>query len=509
MPNEGRVFAPRDLGMGRLFESIRDAVIVADANTGAMVLWNPAAEEIFGYSTAEALGMSVEDLVPDYLKARHRAGMAGYRDTGRGRYIDSNTVLDLPAVRKTGEEIRIELTLSPIEPVDEAATEGRFVLAIVRDATERKRAEEQVRRLNGELEGRVAERTARLETALAELEKRERGLREGKERYQAVVEQAGEGIFLFDPRSKCILESNPAFRRMFGYDEEELRRITLYDLVPQDTESVDRNVARALERGHLLVGERSYRRKDGTRVDVEVSGGTISYGGKEVICSVVRDITERKRSEEAMREVREGERGRMARDLHDGVLQDLSYTAAVMGIMMLEVEGTKLEEQLQGAVDAIRRAAEGLRYAVYDLRLAEEEADRPFPELVESLVGRSRAMDPQRDVRLKVEEGFPSKPLGKAGVELLRVIREALTNARRHSRAGRVSVFLGTEGDDLVAEVSDDGRGFGPGTEPGLGTRSMRERAATLGGELRIESEPGRGTTVRLRVPLPRGEARK
>jgi PAS domain S-box-containing protein len=69
LSNNGGALAPHDLGMGRLFESIRDAVIVADANTGRMVLWNPAAERIFGYSTAEALGMSVERLVPDYLMA--------------------------------------------------------------------------------------------------------------------------------------------------------------------------------------------------------------------------------------------------------------------------------------------------------------------------------------------------------------------------------------------------------------------------------------------------------
>ena len=105
---------------------------------------------------------------------------------------------------------------------------------------------------------------------------------------------------------------------------------------------------------------------------------------------------------------------------------------------------------------------------------------------------------------LKVKEGFPLGPMGEAGVELSRVIREALTNARRHSGAGRVTVTLGSEGGDLVAEVSDDGRGFGPGAEPGGGSKSMRERAAALGGELRIESEPGLGTTVRVRVPLPR-----
>jgi signal transduction histidine kinase len=94
--------------------------------------------------------------------------------------------------------------------------------------------------------------------------------------------------------------------------------------------------------------------------------------------------------------------------------------------------------------------------------------------------------------------------MGEAGVELSRVLREALTNARRHSGAGRVTVSLRTEGDDLIAEVADDGRGFGPEAEPGGGSKSMRERAAAVGGELRIESEPGRGTTVLLRAPLPR-----
>ncbi len=113
-------------------------------------------------------------------------------------------------------------------------------------------------------------------------------------------------------------------------------------------------------------------------------------------------------------------------------------------------------------------------------------------------------MDPGCDIRLEVEEGFPSYPLGDAGVELSRVLREAITNARRHSRARRVSVVLKTEGEDLIAEVTDDGRGFGPEAEPGGGTKSMRERVAAVGGEMQIESEPGRGTRVRLRSPLPR-----
>jgi signal transduction histidine kinase len=174
-----------------------------------------------------------------------------------------------------------------------------------------------------------------------------------------------------------------------------------------------------------------------------------------------------------------------------------------MGLIMLRAAGTSLEEELQKTIDALRRAAQGLRNAVNDLRL-EEEQDRPFPELVEYLVEKNRAMARGQEIGLEVEEGFPATPLGNAGTEILHVIQEALTNARRHSDAPNVHVRLSSEGDELVAEISDDGRGFRPGAAPGVGLKSMRERAAALEGKLEIESAVGEGTTVRLRAPMSR-----
>jgi signal transduction histidine kinase len=109
------------------------------------------------------------------------------------------------------------------------------------------------------------------------------------------------------------------------------------------------------------------------------------------------------------------------------------------------------------------------------------------------------------EISLEMGEGVPSMPLGETRVDLSRIIQEALTNARRHSGASRVSVTLKLEGEDLLAEISDDGQGFGPGSVPGVGLSSMRERATLIGGELEIESQPGQGTSVRLRVPLPQG----
>lgn len=81
---------------------------------------------------------------------------------------------------------------------------------------------------------------------------------------------------------------------------------------------------------------------------------------------------------------------------------------------MLEAEGTKLEGQLQGVIDAVRRAAKGLRNAVHDLRI-EEELDRPFPELVETLMRRNRSMGRGYEIDLEVEAGFPSYPFGETG----------------------------------------------------------------------------------------------
>ena len=108
---------PEDLGIGRLLEKTLDAVIVADAETQRIVLWNPAATNIFGYSLSEALELRVVALVPEHLKPKHRAGMIRYEETGHGHYIDSHRLLDLPALKKGGEEIRIELSLNPIAPV--------------------------------------------------------------------------------------------------------------------------------------------------------------------------------------------------------------------------------------------------------------------------------------------------------------------------------------------------------------------------------------------------------
>src|SRR5215203_339018 len=131
--------------------------------------------------------------------------------------------------------------------------------------------------------------------------KAEERLRESEELYRNVVEQAAENIFLMDPYTKHILQANASFHHSLGYEAEELRRLTLYDIVAHEKESIDRNAQRILDEGRYFIGERRYRRKDGSLIDVEVSAGAIAYGGRPALCVVAHDVTQRKMAEEALR----------------------------------------------------------------------------------------------------------------------------------------------------------------------------------------------------------------
>lgn len=214
------------------------------------------------------------------------------------------------------------------------------------------------------------------------------------------------------------------------------------------------------------------------------------------------EIEERERVEEAMQEIREAERNRMAREVHDGVLQDLTYAAAAIEITKIKAEGTGLEEDLGRAMDDVRRAVGDLREAIYDLH-AYSHQSQSARQLLESLVELNRRRSPETAIDLRVEEGFFDGLSEREGMELLRVVQEALTNTRRHAGARNVRVGLEAGEDRMVAEISDDGSGFDPEAPPGVGFRSMRERARAMGGTLQVESEPGRGTRVVLRIPAP------
>ena len=132
---------------------------------------------------------------------------------------------------------------------------------------------------------------------LTERKHQEEALRQSEALYRTVVEQAEENIFLVDAKSRRVLDANDALLRSLGYTDDELKEMTLYDIVAHSQESVDINIGRIMEEGHRSLGERQYRRKDGSLADVEVNVSAVPYNGEKVMCVVAHDVTERKQAE--------------------------------------------------------------------------------------------------------------------------------------------------------------------------------------------------------------------
>ena len=499
---------PEELGIGKLFERVRDAVVVAEAASGRVVLWNPAATEVFGYSPSEALGMRVEELVPGRLKDRHRAGMARYGQAGRGPLVDSRSLLELPAVKKGGGEIVVELSLNPIEAEGtaeggEARGEERYVLAILRDVTRRKIAED----------------------ALKESEERTRGL----------ADAAFEGLLITDEGE--ILEANRALFAMLGYPPDEVVGLSALRFVaPEHRDLVRRNIASGHEEPYEIVGVNGA----GERVDLEVRGRAFSYRGRPVRVTALQDVTERKRAEGEVRRLnehleeqvagrtaslaeserrlkelvgrlikaQEEERRRVAYEVHDGLTQ-----VAIAAHQHLQAfaddhpPGSTVEEgELDRALALAKRVVREARHVIEDLR----------PTALDDF-GLASALRLEAEEltkegwRVVYEENLGGVRLSpETETALYRVAQEALNNAKKHAGAPGARVRLGLRRGRVRLEVGDEGRGFDPSASPrnngGRGERvglaGMRERVDLLGGELSITSAPGSGTTVVAEVPL-------
>jgi signal transduction histidine kinase len=251
-------------------------------------------------------------------------------------------------------------------------------------------------------------------------------------------------------------------------------------------------------------------RPDGSHLDALISAAPLNSADGDLVGAVagLLDITERKRVEEERDRLRQQEievraqneeRRRIARDLHDVVLQDLSGVLQSLRLTYLRSKNAGLWLDLEEELEALGRASSGLRSAIYDLR---QERESSFVESVESLVEVNRKLTPEREIALTIGDGFRGTFSPEIGVELLRILREVLTNVRRHSGARNVEVRLRAEREMVIAEVTDDGCGFDPAVaRDGVGLMGMRERVEGLGGEIEVRSRPGEGTEVTVRVP--------
>jgi PAS domain S-box-containing protein len=447
-----------------LLEQMQDAVLATD-DQFVLTAWNHGAEEMFGWTAQEAVGRPVYEVLPqDYSDEQQGEELQQLTQTGRWR----------------GERVWFAKDGTPVDAegltvaVRGAHEETIGYLCIMRDIAERKAADE--------------------------------ALREAAKQTENILESITDVFVAVDRDWRYTYVNDRALSRMrkrkgAALAREDVIGCSMWELFPEAVGSE---------------AERRVRPAMGSRdpVEFEVHVPWIDewleahvYPSPSGLSMYYRDISARRRSEDALRqareqradaerrlnEVREAERSRIARDLHDGALQGLTHALAATGR-----HASRGDDEVYAILQQVGRQ---LRAAIYDLRL-EQDGERPFSDALRELVELNREMTPPCDVTLEADGDLPSGSFGSRATEVLRIIGEALTNACRHAAAEHIVIRITGSEAQLSIAVTDDGRGFDPTPERhGQGLRGMHERAALLNGHLDVRSDRT-GTTVRLQVAL-------
>jgi PAS domain S-box-containing protein len=333
--------------------------------------------------------------------------------------------------------------------------------------------------------------------------------------YRIFVERMNEGAAVVSS-DHTVLHCNGRFATFLGTRLRNVIGASMRDLVlPEDHSKLDALLRRAAQSN--CRGEVRLQTRKGASLSVHLSLNPLRMNKTRAICLIASDLSETKRAEQELRasseqsrnlaahllSVREEERTRISREVHDELGQSL--TAVKMDLAWLAgrlpQENTPVLKRIRttrrladNLIHSIRRISTELRPAVLDLGLAEAVEWQ-----IQEFQARSGI---QCKIRLLTREVVASN----SSTAMFRIFQETLTNVARHAKATRAEVVLQKQRDRLVLLVRDNGRGFDqadPALSQSLGLMGMRERAIILGGQVNISSAPGKGTTVTAWIPFP------
>jgi PAS domain S-box-containing protein len=359
-------------------------------------------------------------------------------------------------------------------------------------------------------------------TDVTERKRAEQALRDSEAKARAILENAADGIITADDRG--VIESvNPAAAHIFGYAPQELIGLNIKQLIPRpyliEHESY-RSLTPPASPPRLInpVREVVGRRRDGEPFPLDLAVTEMHLGGRRMHTAIVRDNTERKRAQDEvasshsmlralaahLQSIREDERARIAREVHDelgqaltGIKMDIAWITARLpdGEKPVRERVKSMSALVDGTIQTVRKIATELRPGVLD-NLG----------LVAALEWQAGEFQARTGIACSLDAQFDDRGLGQERrTAVFRILQETLTNVARHSKASAVTVTLKESAGQLVMEIKDNGQGMTAeriSNSKSLGLLGMKERALILGGELQIASAPGQGTAVTVRVPL-------
>jgi PAS domain S-box-containing protein len=351
----------------------------------------------------------------------------------------------------------------------------------------------------------------------------ETALAESEDRFRAIFETAADGLFLADAGGERFTLANRACLGMLGYTLEEFTTLHVADLhLPEDLPFIREEMAKFGRGDTAPPATVRFRRKDGSVISTEVNPTGIRLGGRDYALVAFRDVSDRMRMESELRQSHEalrallcrlekaceGERTRIARDIHDDFGQGL--TAIKMDLR--QIERIAERDPSPSSLEAIRgRAAGAIGIADGALAKVQELAAGLRPGVLDRLgLGpalryEARRFQEHHGIRCSAILPATLPDLDQeVATTLFRIFQECLTNVLRHAAASQVTVELGARNDALLLWVRDDGVGIPeaileqPAT---LGLLGMRERAAALGGTVTFARGDKCGTVVTVRIP--------
>jgi PAS domain S-box-containing protein len=350
-------------------------------------------------------------------------------------------------------------------------------------------------------------------------------LRDSENRYRRLFETAQDGILILEADTGQITDVNPFLMKMLGYSREEFLGKRLWEIGPFKYVAASKAAFEELQRQeYIRYEDLPLETVDGQRMDVEFVSNIYEVDHSRVIQCNIRDITERKRADEALRQIREElelrvqertqelnksneelqaeieERQRLAQNLHDAVNQSLFSAGLIAEVLprLWERDQTAARQSLEDLRRLTRGALAEMRALLAELRpsvLTDAELGDLLRLLGNVLAGR---MNIPVTVNVTGEGTLPAE----VQVALYRLCQEALNNIAKHAGASQVDIDLQHEANAIELNIRDNGCGFDPGQPPPAGhygLSMMRERAEGVGAELIVSSPPGLGTTIHIR----------